>query len=55
MSPLKYAFIIQGVLFLIFIFFIVDINNVFINAIYIFQLFGHVAWAAGEQHSKDRK
>ena len=51
MSHLKYAFIIQGVLFVVFILFILDLNNIFINAIYIFQLFGHIAWAAGEQHS----
>ena len=51
MSHLKYAFLIQGILFVIFILFIVDLNNIFINAIYIFQCVGHLAWAGGEEHS----
>ena len=49
MSHLKYAFLIQGILLIVFTLFIVDLNNIFINAIYLFQSIGHIAWASGEE------
>ena len=49
MSHLKYAFIIQGVLLVVFTLFIVDFNNIFINFIYMAQCVGHIAWAGGEE------
>ncbi len=55
MSHMKYMWIIQGILFFVMIFFFYDLNNIFINGIYMLQFFGHLAWAAGQEHRDNIK
>ena len=52
MSHLQYMFLIQGILLFVMIVFI-GADNIFINAIWVLQFFGHFAWATGTYNPKN--